>query len=79
MDVLLNCFPPGIILDNFAFSKDDELVECEQSPIKISKDEPENEFKKDIRCMELYWRIAVRGVKTVSVRNKKKNATSVFD
>jgi hypothetical protein len=72
-------FPPSIILTNLIFSRDEEVVPVGKIPMKSKS--AENHFKKDLRAMVLFWKIAIKGGKKVgkgSKHIKKKKTESMF-
>ena len=71
-------FPPSIILTNLIFSRDEEVVPVGKNPMKSKS--AENHFKKDLRAMVLFWKIAIKGGKKVGkgTNNKKLRTESMF-
>ena len=77
MELLLACFPPPIVLTNLIFSRDEEVVPLGKNPMKSQA--ADNPFKKDMRAMVLFWKIAIKGGKKVGKgKNTKKKAESMF-
>jgi hypothetical protein len=63
-------FPPSIQLYNLIFSRDEEVVPLGRNPMKSKA--ADNHFKKDMRAMVLFWKIAIKGGKKVGKGSKKK-------
>jgi hypothetical protein len=71
-------FPPSIVLNNHIFSRDEEVVPIGKIPLKSKA--AENPFKKDIRAMVLFWKIATKGGKKVGKGKKSKSTdATMFD
>jgi hypothetical protein len=70
-------FPPSIVLTNLIFSRDEEVVPQGKNPMKSKA--ADNPFKKDLRAMVLFWKIAIKGGKKVGKgKSTKKKAESMF-
>jgi hypothetical protein len=71
-------FPPSVVLNNHIFSRDEEVLPIGRNPMKSKA--AENHFKKDMRAMVLFWKIATKGGKKVGKGTKSKSSVaSMFD
>jgi hypothetical protein len=68
-------FPKYTVLDNRAFSPDDEIVQMGEHSLKIPKKDIDADCKKDVRGVGVYWRIADKGGRRIEERsgNAKKS------
>jgi hypothetical protein len=73
----LMCFPPGVILENQIFSRDEEDVPTNKNPMKSTA--KQNMFEKDLRAMVLYWKIAVKGGVKIGKQVSNERDKDMFD
>jgi hypothetical protein len=71
-------FPNDTILDNQVFSKDEHVVPLGKNPITLKSAAANNDFKKDLRAMVLYWRIAVKGGTKHGKQEQKEEISKMF-